>query len=456
MKRNRRKGVISILALIFLCIFAALSVAYCTTVNSNVLQASNQNHVQSALLQAESGLAFGQYVMQNVSLSASVKDAAMMAALYNALKTDPNIVGNLGGRQIVYDAGAGTITIPAIAVNADGGSFDIVISQASSTSVQVCVNGHARGVSRAVGLTYNLSPGKCAVLDYGIATKSSISLTGNDSITGANSASEASLYSATYSATTAVSMTGNAKIQGDVYVSNPDANISLTGNVSIGGASGAGATAHCHIGVDDAEFPEIDPTVFEPFATNVVDSSTSTSGNKSFKNIRIKAGTNPTFSGNITIKGVVYIEQPNKVQFTGNLNFTGVIVTEDAGENAYTNNTIKFTGNTTSSGVESLPDTAEFHDLRQLPGSFLLAPGFGVSFTGNFGTVNGAMAADSFSFTGNAGGRVNGPIINYSDSQFKLTGNAGLIIDRSKYSGTPPGFVVPAKLSADAGSYVEF
>ena len=203
-------------------------------------------------------------------------------------------------------------------------------------------------------------------------------------------------------------------------------------------------------------FPEVDPTVFEPFATNIVNSSTPTSGNRTFTNIRIKANTNPTFSGNITIKGVVFVETPNKVQFSGNLNFTGVLVTQDAGDNVYTTNTVKFTGNTTSQGVESLPDTAEFHDLRQMPGSFLLAPGFGVSFTGNFGTVNGCMAADAFTFTGNAGGLVKGPIINYSDSIFSLTGNSSVTIDRLNTPTEPPGFSSNGSLRADNTTYAEY
>jgi hypothetical protein len=199
----------------------------------------------------------------------------------------------------------------------------------------------------------------------------------------------------------------------------------------------------------------VDPTVFQPFAVNIVDGNTSTSGNKTFTNIRIKAGTNPTFSGNTTLKGVIFVEQPNRVTFAGNTTMTGMIVTQTAPSNTYTSNTISFTGNTTFSGVENLPDTSDFHVLRTMPGSSILAPGFGLTFTGNFGTVGGCMAADSFSFTGNAGGTIRGGIINYSDSQFSLTGNSSIIVDRSGTPTTPPGFALPSTTKANPDTYLE-
>jgi len=283
-------------------------------------------------------------------------------------------------------------------------------------------------------------------------------MTGNAKVRGANDPSEANVLTCTYDDPEAVKLTGNCEIEGDVSISNPDAYATLTGNTRIGGESiwGGDIMDHIHIGIGDVAFPEVDPTVFEPFAVNIVDSGTSTSGNKTFTNIRILADTNKTFSGNITLNGVVFIEAPNTVHFSGNVTITGVVVTEDAGEGAYDTNTIKFTGNTTVRGVEELPDEPEFSALRQMPGSFLLAPGFGVQFTGNFGTVSGTLAADSFKWTGNAGGTVHGTIINYGDSEFKLTGNSNLSFDRSGDPETPAGFATPGRLVPVPSSYTEY
>jgi hypothetical protein len=283
-------------------------------------------------------------------------------------------------------------------------------------------------------------------------------MNGNPRILGANSASEANVLITTYTDPEALNLTGNCQIGGDVSISNPAAHASLTGNVSVGGESGSGGAVldHIHIGVGDVPFPEVDPTVFEPFAVNIVDKTTKTNGNKTFSNIRILANTNKTFGGNITLNGVTYIEVPNDITFSGNLTVVGVIVTEDAGDNVYDVNRLKFTGNTSIWGVEDLPDTPEYADLKELPGSFLLAPGFGVDFTGNFGTFSGTIAADEFFFRGNASGTVFGSVINYSNSMFRLTGNSNLTFDRSGDPETPPGFFTPSRLSPVAGSYREY
>ena len=106
--------------------------------------------------------------------------------------------------------------------------------------------------------------------------------------------------------------------------------------------------------------------------------------------------------------------------------------------------------------MENLPDQPEFTGLKALPGSFLLAPGFGVHFSGNFGTLGGTIAADAFTWVGNATGMVRGTVINYSDSTFSMTGNSNITIDKSQGSNNPPGFVVPGKLTADMDTYLEY
>ncbi len=454
MAKLNRKGLTSILALILLVVMAALAVAYATASNAGLQQSHNHAGIQRRLLQSESGLAYMTYIMRGVTVSGPVRGQAMLNALAAALQTRMNGTANLHGAQVTINGS--TISIPSIAT--DEGSFSATVALAGDAVVQVTVHGSDGSTSRAVALKFDATTSHSSIFDYGIATKSAVQMTGNASIRGANDPSEANILSATYSTLETFRLTGNCNQAGDIFSSNDDAYVTTIGNVKIGGVSATdpNVTQHIHIGVGQTEFPEVDPTVFEPFATTLVDSSTSTTGNKTFTNIRIRANTNPNFTGNITLKGVVFIEKPNRVTFTGNLNITGVIVTQDAGDNVYTDNTIRFTGNTTVRGVEQLPDTPEFQQLRQMPGAFLLAPGFGVSFTGNFGTVSGCMAADAFTWTGNAGGTVNGPIINYSDSVFSLTGNSILTINRNTYSHTPPGFSSPSRFTPNASSYREY
>jgi hypothetical protein len=447
----------SILAIFFLVFFAVLAIAHATLTGVSLAQAGNQNAALNAQMEAEGGLSFLTYMVGRVNLPANASGQAMMNGIAAYVGGQLNNSATLGGGSITYD-GSTTVSIPSVVMDTSTDRrFTATITKLSDTSVRLSVTGQSGGARRSVRLDYTLAAGTNPLLNYGIATKSDVQLNGNSRIRGANNAAEANILSGTYTTNPAFKLNGNVSIQGDVSASSPDAQVSMTGNCSIGGvaSSNPSINSHIHLGIGAVDFPEVDPTVFESFATNIVDSHTSTSGNKTFNNIRIRANTNPTFSGNINLNGVVYIEQPNKVTFAGNLNVTGVIVTQDAGDNVYTANTIKFAGNTTSRGVDQLPDTADFHTLRSMTGSFLLAPGFGVEFTGNFGTVNGAMAADQFKFTGNAGGTVKGMIINYSDSSFILNGNSSIVIDKSTGNTTPPGIACPSTLQANADTYKE-
>jgi len=449
------RGIASVLAIILLALFATIAAAFASETSLNFRKAGNVIHTQNARLQAESAVAFYSHLLRRVNLPSGASGQAMLDALALRLQARLEGTANLGAQGIMYDGT--TITVPAIATNAHGGAFSASFALNANGTVLMAVSGAEFGCIRQVRMSYDLTPGRSGVFDYGVASKGKIVMTGNARILGANDPAEANVFTGTFSDPEAVKLTGNCQIAGDLDIQNPGASVAMTGNVSIGGESlwGGHIADHIHMGVDDVEFPEADPFVFEPFATHIVDGSTPTNGNKTFTNIRIKANTNPTFAGNIKLRGVVYIETPNRVTFAGNLDIIGVIVTEDAGEGALDDNYLHFTGNTSTQGVEHLPDEPQYAALKQLPGTFLLAPGFSTKFTGNFGTVNGAMAASEFRWTGNAGGTIHGPIINFGDTEFKLTGNAHLTIDRGSSPETPPGFASAAKLTPLPGTYEE-
>ena len=451
-RAHNRSGIASILAMLFLALMSSLAVAFFSTTNVGLKQTENLKDVSAARLEAEGGLAFLTYQIRRHAPTDPGTGQDLLSSMAEGLGQAMNASGTLQGGSIVYDGQ--TITVPSIAVNGEGRSFNATISLVNDTTVLLRVTGNSGGVSRAIGVQFTLQAGgySAGAFDFGIAARGPISMTGNAKVTGANTIEEADMLSAIYGNPQAFSITGNSDVEGDISVSDPDTTVKLCGNISVGGESMNGTKTlpdpedtdpiceHVHVGIGAVDFPEVDPTPFEPFAVNIVDSHTNTAGNKTFNNIRILANSNKTFAGNVTLNGVIFIEAPNRIHFSGNVTVTGVIVTQDAGDDAYEDNTIKFSGNLVSKGVEELPDTSEFHDLREMPGSFILAPGFGTEFVGNFGTVNGCMAADKFKWTGNAGGTIKGSIIAYSDAEFKLTGNSHIIIDRDGTPETPPGF----------------
>ena len=451
----RQRGVAYVMALILLALVASLAAAFAAEVNMDLRQADNQLRLNKTRLQAESGIAFYSRTLQEIALPPGVVGQEALDALATSLRAKLDGTVNLVGQSVGYD---GTqISIPHIVLDENGNGFSATLSLNPDQTVCLVVTGRDGSCTRRVRLDFRVVARKSVKFDYGVASKGKIKLTGNARVKGANDPAEADVLGGTYSDLEAAKLTGNCELDGDLVISNPNAHVTLIGNIAIGGASQQSGDIydHVHIGVGEVEFPEADPSVFEVFATNVVDSSTVTSGNKTFSNIRILAGTDPTFAGNITLKGVVFVETPNKVKFAGNLNLIGVVITEDAGDGELDGNYIHFTGNTSTQGVESLPDQSEFAGLKVLPGTFLLAPGFSVKFAGNFGTVNGAMAADEFKIAGNAGGTVHGPVINWGDTEFMLTGNSNITIDRGGSFELPQGFTTGAGLSPMSGTYQE-
>jgi hypothetical protein len=455
-KTLSRRAIASVLAILMLAILFTLAVSFAGLSGQSNLQAANLARAETARMQAESGVSFVVQKLSSVTPPPGATGSTLLGAVATSLGTQLNGTPNLRGATVTNSGG--TVTIPTIFTDGNSRGFRAAITVESNTIIRVNIVGIADAngvVSRTIQICCNPTTTVSPVFSYGVAARGPISLTGNASLRGANNRQEASLLTTASIVGNEVGLNGNCTVDGDVSVGPPDGNVGVVGNISIGGATGAAIWNHVDLGVGDVPFPSIDPNVFAPFATNLVTSATGTTGNKTFTNIRIKAGTNPTFSGNIIIKGVVFIETPNVVRFAGNLNFTGVMVTQDAGSGNTAGNAIHFAGNTTSAGVESLPDTPEFHDLRQVPGTFLLAPGFETEFVGNFGTVNGTMAAEKFTWTGNAGGVVNGSVLSYGPGTMSLTGNSQITINRSRYSGTPPGFGGNAKLVPNMDSYQE-
>ncbi len=181
---------------------------------------------------------------------------------------------------------------------------------------------------------------------------------------------------------------------------------------------------------------------------------------KSFKNLYIKANTNPKFTANTTIDGIVYVEWPNKVEFGGNTTIRGAIVVATDGNNNTglnpTENYINFTGSVSISAMNTLPTTSDFPlALRSLNGAFLLAPGFGASFGGNFGTIGGSIITSKLDFYGNAGGTVTGSVINLNNTPFTMSGNSDIVIQSNGTGEYPSGVYFGNRYDPLPDSYVE-
>jgi hypothetical protein len=313
------------------------------------------------------------------------------------------------------------------------------------------VTGTYKGISRTIRGNYDFGVRRQTVFDYGVATKGPLHLAGNIELEGVNVSVESDVYIVSENSNLALEVIGSSSIAGDVHICSSTATADLQGGqASVGGETVPGAYDHIISGYGEIEFPTPNPGYFEHYAVSDINYP---SGETTFTNIRIPPNTNPLFDAGVNMIGVVFIETPNVVTFSGHVNVTGIIVGDgDLADDSATNR-IDFMGTVNSSSVSNLP--AEFGELREETGTFLMAPGFGLSFGGNFGTINGAIAANGINFYGNAGGTIEGSVLNYSDTTMELSGNSDLYFNRFADTEIPVGFEPDIILQYDPASYSE-
>jgi len=455
LRSPNNRGAALILSMIFVLVFSALAVSLATISGTNVQIANNQHKINSAFGSAESGLEIMRYWLNRVFIPNSTAPSAIFSTIAASLQNDLtiNAITNITAN---YDGS--TITIPFVTlVSVDNTSFAASLRQLDNDTVQLDVTGTNGQIRRTIRVNYDIEPYRSPIFDYGLATKGPLHINGNPSLTGINDPCEADVYIESQNDNLALIIKGNSDISGDISIVNPNAYVKLQGNISIGGETGQAAIDnHIFIGVGSTEFPTPSPEHFRDYATgDIIDSSTNTHGNMTITNAVVLAGTNPTFSGNVEINGIMFIESPNKVKFAGNLTITGLIVADGEPYSPSSENELTFAGNVHTYPVSQLPEEPEFLALRQETGSLILAPGFSASFGGNFSTLEGTIAVSGAEFSGNANGTIKGTVINYADTPMVLKGNVNLHFDRSANVQIPAGFDTTRVLEYDPSSYSE-
>ena len=446
--RKKQKGAALLISLIVLAILSAWAVAIHSMSGANVQIAENQRKGDSARACAESGIDVLRFWLSDLTMPGTTAAYAKFGILANFMENEltTNIAADYNGDDLITIA-------PVTLDSAIERSFAAQINELGPNTLQVDVTGAYGPINRTVRVNYNFGPRVNPLFNYGVATKGPLNLSGNVEMTGANIELDSSVYIESENDPCALSIIGNSSIAGDVYITNPDAVVTmLGGQTSIGGETGQEAIDnHVNFGVDPVVFPTPNPGHFLPYVQTTYDPNNPLT---EYDNVLIPAGTNPVF-GALTLRGVVVIEPPNVVTFTGNTTITGVVVGNgDLADNSGTNQII-FLGNVISYPVTDLPAEPQFDGLRDETGTFLMAPGFGASFGGTFDTLNGAIAACGIEFFGDAGGTIDGSIINYSPTTMTLTGNNDLFFQRSGTTEVPAGFDIEIVLYYDSDSYSE-
>ena len=456
--RRGRSGSVLILSLIFLIMFSALAVAMAGMSDGNVQIAENHRKLGTTHACAESGLEITRYWLGKIEVSGTTAPGQRFSQVASLLQAEltANDVNN-----ITPAYGETTITIPSVALDSGGQSFSAVLTKIDDDNIRLDVTGRYGPLARTIRANYAFSTRAHTVFDFGVASKGPVSLSGNVDLEGVNIDVESNAYIESENTLLALSITGNSQIAGSVKIVNPSACVYLQGGqAGIGGVTGQAATQppYTTIGAPPTEFPEMHPQPFINYVEAhgaVVTVEQASQSNTTFTNPIIRANTNPSFASGSILRGVVFVEAPNTVTFAGHVSIAGIIVTDGDPLDDSGTNQLSFSGNVTSYSVETL-SAAEFGTwLPTQKGTFIMAPGFLASFTGSFSAESGAIAANGIQFSGNAGGTINGSIINYSDAQMVLSGNSDLYFNRSGLTEVPAGFVPQLILQYDPSSYAE-
>lgn len=459
---SRRRGIASVLAMLFLMLFVTLSLGFYATTTSSVQITSNSRSQTDAQYAAESGLQFISYHLRSIPPIQNTDPTAV----YNYVTQQLDL--RLAGTQNMIDASSGTRCNPNSYVN---GTITTYYAPGYSLVNNKPVP-HWMSIGSGVGqcfvmvqLVSTASPAKLLVTALGKSSGTSptyravqyeIKATNNPT-TVTNTTTSTQTVQTPWSAPngsivtySAFSAHDGAVIKGSVTALPPTSQVPATviGGAKISGTfsypagypsptvNNGGSIATTATVSTVPPIPSFDTSSFAPlvpptsqtplgsswqsnqkFAGVVLNSSSQIGSSNTFNNIRIKANSNLTLYGNgSTINGVIYIESPNRVTFSG-LTINGVIVSDNSSSAPYNpstqNNVITINNGTTLNGTSSITsniNSAETTHMTQLKNMFtdnsgnpvnatmIFTPNYGLSFQGGM-TVNGAAAIIGSQFT---------------------------------------------------------
>jgi Tfp pilus assembly protein PilX len=456
-----RRGFAAVLAMLYLVLFSTLAVGFVAAFNASAQVSHTEKHLIDARLAAESGMAFLRYHLWSLDIDHSTPPAMLFEEVYKSMSQALDDTPNLGSYSVGYDGA--TITLPAeseaaIPLDDDGCTFRATLTR-DGKEIVARVVGQAGGasVTRGIELRYGIFERPSSIFDYGVASRSTITMIGNTAIVGSPNPAAGSVLS-TATVNYPLVMGNSCSISGEVSFTNPNAWVDARAGSRINGESGeANWRDNVHI-VDEPDFPVVDTSDYEKYATNLITSKNPTG--TTFTNIRIKAGTNPTFSGNNTLRGVVYIETPNQVTFSGNCTITGIIVTQNNPTGDWNQNVLDFRGTVNAKGVAELPKEPQFDGLHELGGAMILADKFFVKFGGTSSAgstaVSGSIVASKTEFYGTASATVDGSVINLDNTSVYFQGKASVTIRSTGTRNQPNGLFFGSRYEPLPGSYLEF
>jgi hypothetical protein len=464
----RRSGAACVIAMMYVVLLSALSLGFFAATTMSAQVSGNEDRVFTARLAAESGMEFMRYQLAWSVIPAETHPTLLFEELYNQLKARLGATPNLGPN--VVGLASGRISVPQgdenfIKLRADGPEFRADITDLGQRRVRVKVIGRARngapGFATQMDFATAWKPTK--VFDYGLASRGPVTLANSARFYGTTNTSFGNMMLAHPTAGFPLTLDDFSAVSGAVAVTNASGTVRVRGSSTLVGSNDPGVWAQYVKKPEPApDFPQPFTSDFQSYAGNpayngtVITVPNQTYSSFDLRNVLIKANTNPIFSGNIKVEGVIYVEAPNVVRFDSNVVVRGVIAVQDNPTGTPATNEIRFDGNAKLEGVEALPATADFPaELRSMTGSQILAPKFQVHFNGDFGTAAGSVIAGQLFFDTGAVGTVKGSLVSLENGTVRFLGSAAIGIESRPQSFPAAGMYFKQRFLPVADTYQE-
>ncbi len=384
-----RNGVISILVIMLLVIFATLAIAFAANTTLEVQKAANFQEVMKAQLAAESGLIYAIDTLDDFTMStAPTASGDLSEAVYLHLSNRMDQSALLAGRSVSLAAND-VVSVPEIALGTEQGNFSIAFYPIDESTYRLTVVGSCGEVSRSVALDLEVVK-DTTVLKYSVASRSRTIIRGNVQVDGAIT----STWTRTDDASPFdIDLGAEADISGGIKTVLSQEEFEQAG-------CDQDIVDDVEMGYDEPPFAEyttedFDTSSYRSLAPNTLPAPdyTQTSGfpetnparqvNRSFyvgngnnttvfHDVTISANKNAYFK-NCIFQGYTYIEVPNNVVFE-DCTFHGPIITGVPNDFQWTTNSLYFKGDTTINN-------------HVMPESTILAPNFNVNI-GDFSKDN--------------------------------------------------------------------
>src|SRR4051812_9953672 len=180
---GRRRGVASILAMMYLTLFAALAIGFYATVTTAVQVSNNDQRVTRAMVAADSGMDFMRYELAHVTIPPNTQPSQVINELFKDLQKHVDKTSNVGTTTIAQSGNTVNIPGPAeryIALDAAGETgFRATITDWAGEIVVKVTGRYATAAAgtpavRAITMDFTRQNLPTSTFNYAVASKGGV------------------------------------------------------------------------------------------------------------------------------------------------------------------------------------------------------------------------------------------------------------------------------------------